>query len=346
MAADIGFLRDLGLESEEIKFFSDLKVNEEKALGYGSGAIVYQCEGLGEPMAAKVLHPFWLDAGRCSEEERVDRMRKFGAEFKRLSALRHPNIAQLYGLAKVHGQPAIVLELLGPTLEICATGEDRLDDAALLGYLADVGSGVNYLHDCGLIHRDLTLQNVLITLSGDRAKITDVNVSRRFRENDRQSISAAEAARAAWMSDCPGTVHYMAPEAFTGKQYSKYDKSMDMFSFGVLALSVLTGHPPDYASIFEPRKERIDGCTWAVTELVRRKKDLDRLAENHPLKPFIHRCLSNDPLKRPSAAEARSVFMKSTQEAHQVSTVIYLFSQISHHACPQRLSDSHKWSTQ
>ena len=79
-----------------------------------------------------------------------------------------------------------------------------------------------------IVHRDLTARNVLLT-SSLTAKISDLGNSRFI--NQRSSYLAAS------MSRCPGTMVYMPPEALNG--VNKYGPSLDVFSFGHLALYIL-----------------------------------------------------------------------------------------------------------
>lgn len=91
-------------------------------------------------------------------------------------------------------------------------------------------------------------------------------------------------------------VSFMPPEArHTGN--AKYNESRDVISYRVLMLSIGTQHPPT------PNLVGI-GVT---REVERRAKDLDRMSDLHPLKPFILHCLSDDPQKRPKATELEVV---------------------------------------
>ena len=97
--------------------------------------------------------------------------------------------------------------------------------------LEDVARGLLYLHthDRQIIHRDLTAKNVLLT-SSLVAKITDLGNSRIV------NLQPGQLART--LSRLPGTQDYMPPEAFTAA--SRYGPSLDVFSFGHLALFTLT----------------------------------------------------------------------------------------------------------
>ena len=89
--------------------------------------------------------------------------------------------------------------------------------------------GLLHLHRESVVHRDLTARNVLLTTSL-RAKITDFGNSRIVR------LEPGRLART--LTRFPGTLVYMAPEAVSER--GQYGPSLDVFSFGVLTLFVLT----------------------------------------------------------------------------------------------------------
>jgi serine/threonine protein kinase len=95
--------------------------------------------------------------------------------------------------------------------------------------LEDVSRGLLYLHKHTpqIIHRDLTAKNVLLT-SSFVAKITDFGNSRIV------NLQPGQLART--LSRLPGTMLYMPPEALEAS--SRYGPSLDVFSFGHLALFV------------------------------------------------------------------------------------------------------------
>ena len=96
--------------------------------------------------------------------------------------------------------------------------------------LEDVSRGLLYLHNHTpqIIHRDLTAKNVLLT-SFLVAKVTDFGNSRIV------NLQPDQLART--LSRLPGTLVYMPPEALSSS--SRYGPSLDVFSFGHLALFTL-----------------------------------------------------------------------------------------------------------
>ena len=99
-----------------------------------------------------------------------------------------------------------------------------------ISILTDTCSGLVYLHsmESPIVHRDLTARNVLLTESL-RAKITDLGNSR--------MVNFRPGQLAQTLTKTPGTTVYMPPEALS--ESHRYGLSLDMFSFGHLALFVL-----------------------------------------------------------------------------------------------------------
>lgn len=128
----------------------------------------------------------------------------------------------------------------GPTLyfvlEYCGGGDlfsnvnqgrnRRLRCADALALLQQVASGVQFLHHRGLAHRDLSLENVLLTADG-RCKIADFGL-------------CARADRLC--ADRVGKAYYMAPEVVSLR--SPYDpRAADVWSLGIVLFILLTGSP-------------------------------------------------------------------------------------------------------
>ena len=317
---EAALLRDLGLGRGEIAYHGIFTVEDQ--IGRGSDADVYRVVWQGIPVAAKVFHP---RHDQADVEGRDKNLRRFGAEIARLSKLHHPNLCQVLGVAVTADRhlPVLVVELFDHTLCECSVGADRFDHVALLSFLADAVAGVRYLHsrDPPVIHRDLTLRNVLI--KGQIAKLCDFGCARL-----RPTSPADLVGFLPDLTACPGNVLYMAPEALQNPPV--YDESLDIFSFGVLATSVVTGVEPSTDLHTSPRTiirqvERADGTreetVTAITEVERRGVDLERIPDGHPLKPAIFRCLAVVAEDRPKAEELHDIVLDTVKVARGFSPV-------------------------
>ncbi len=208
----------------------DVRPNGRK-LGVGSYGSVEEVVVNGLVCAAKKIHEALVDGG--NEDVHVI-VGKYEAECHLISQLRHPNIVQFLGLCFLEDSslPVLVMERLLTSLDELLESMPNIPLGAKRSMLADVARGLLYLHSykpSSIIHRDLSARNVLLN-SAMVAKVTDLGNSRivHFR--------AGQLART--LSRVPGTQLYMPPEALD--ETTRYGTSLDIFSFGHLALFTLT----------------------------------------------------------------------------------------------------------
>ena len=173
------------------------------------------------------MHGVLLDADNAGAENIVE---KYLQECQLMSSLRHPNIAQFLGLCFLPDSqlPVLLMEKLNESLDNLLETVPNIGLPLKLSILEDVAKGLLYLHnhEPPIIHRDLTARNVQLT-EFFVAKITDFGNSR---------IITLEIART--LSQFPGTLVYMPPEAADTEDLSHYGPSLDVFSFGHLTLFV------------------------------------------------------------------------------------------------------------
>ena len=269
-----------------------------KRLGHGSFGVVDQLYFQGTLCAAKQLHGALLDP----RTQGVDRIiRRFVEECRIMASVRHPNIVQFLGLHMLPNctYPTLVMEQLAMSLEDLlneAIGRrEELPLSLKISILTDVAKGLVYLHNHSpqIIHRDLTSRNVLLTLDM-QAKITDLG----------NALIIDSDTVALTMTQTPGTAVYMPPEA---TQYqAKYDSSIDMFSYGHLALyTAIQQFPKD---ILPPTfKNEVTKLLSARSEIQRREKYMlilhQKMGDGHLMTQIVKRCLNNEPDERPSALQ-------------------------------------------
>ncbi|XP_056415077.1 ribosomal protein S6 kinase-related protein isoform X2 [Hyla sarda] len=121
-------------------------------------------------------------------------------------------------------------------------------------FAAELISVLVYLHDLGIIHRDVKMENILLDERG-HLKLADFGLSRH--------VPFGEHA----YTIC-GTLQYMAPEVLSGGPYSH---SADWFSLGILLFALAAGEFPvasatDHVSMLE----RVNDATYEVPETVSR----------------------------------------------------------------------------
>ena len=303
-------------------------------IGAGAYGSVEEVAVPGAICAAKKIHEVFLDRSEIPESE----VRKSAAQFVRecqlMSTLRHPNIVQFLGVCFLPGSrlPALVMERLLTSLHDLLDPETDTPPppdapkpffplSLKCSILDNVACGLAYLHERSppVIHRDLSARNVLLN-SGMVAKIADLGVARIV---PRMRVAAT-------MTKGLGAIIYMSPEAMESKpaekeeekdKKSKYDASIDIFSFGVVAIFTLCQtFPCDLlAPTYRDERRRIIGRS----ELERRERYMRmiyrQLREKHPLLQMIEGCL-DFPEDRPSIREVLRLLEEARAEVRDEQT--------------------------
>src|SRR5262249_209590 len=155
------------------------------ALGKGGMGEVYLAQDtkLDRKVALKIL-PAEVAANQ-------ERMRRFVQEAKAAAALNHQNIAHIYEIGESEGVNFIAMEFIdGQTLREYIHRR-QADLVKVLRYLQHVAGALAKAHAAGIVHRDLKLDNIMITRD-DHAKILDFGLAKLI--EPQQPASASEGA--------------------------------------------------------------------------------------------------------------------------------------------------------
>ncbi|WP_127503151.1 serine/threonine-protein kinase [Actinoplanes solisilvae] len=248
-------------------------------LGAGGMSVVWRGfdEVLGRQVAVKVLPP--------STSADPAFRRRLRAEAQAAARLSHPNITNVYDYGEattVDGEPVpyVVMELIdGESLAAVLARARKLPWQHAVRITAEVAAALAAAHSRGIVHRDVTPANVMLTATG--AKVVDFGISALIGENDIDPDGSLL-----------GTPAYLAPERLEGGQVSP---ATDVYAVGLLIYRTLIGQLP-----------------WDVgttTALLR----AHQYTEPEPLPPveglppevdaLVGRCLEKRPADRPSSAE-------------------------------------------
>ena len=291
------------MEEQKTGFsYHNIELYKSESLGSGSygGVCKAKCDGL--LCAVKIMHPTLFD---LHDPGTVSYLRKFREECHLLSLARHPNVVQYLGTYTDPDTqlPVLLMELCDKSLtSFLEQSPGPLSYHVQVNISHDIALALVYLHSNGLIHRDLTGNNVLM-IAGSRAKITDFGMSKLATVNPRMTA----------LTLCPGNALYMSPEALD--KAKSYTSKLDIFSFGVIVIQILTRlfpNPIDRFRNISVRKEKkeegsdddVEKEVWEVVpEIERRQTHLSLILDTHPLKPLAQHCLSQKEKRRPSALE-------------------------------------------
>lgn len=205
---------------------------------------------------------------------------KFQQEWQFLSTIKHPNIIQYLGSATdpQSQQHILFMELMDESLtRFLERLTGPLPYHSQLNICHDVALALAYLHSNGIIHRNLSSNNVLLIGEGSRTKVTDFGMSK---------LNPS-------MPQHPGISVYMPPEVLTTPLH--YSSQLDCFSHGVLTLQIITRNFPNLDANRRYSTRR--------PEAKRRKKDIDLIDPTHPLLPMALQCLKDRDTERPPADE-------------------------------------------
>ena len=262
----------------------------DKQIGRGANGRILEAKWEGAVVAVKEIHSIFINEVREPEFQAFKR--SFLRECEQSSRLRHPNIVRFFGIYWPHGDraPSLVMERLNYNLTSLLEQNPVLPIQTKLSIIHDVALGLRYLHTRTpiIIHRDLSSNNVLIS-KGMEGKIGDLG-----------TVRLVDPTRQSRMTKAPGTIDFMPPEALAAGENVKYERELDVFSFGCVMLHTLSHQwpTPSEPVVTDPVTFEMKG----KSEVERRSSYFDKIDINRSgvLIPVIKSCLSNIPKNRAS----------------------------------------------
>jgi len=150
-------------------------------------------------------------------------------EARALAKIEHPNIVRVYDVGVQDNLFYIVMQFLeGDTLKARFDDSGALPEGELYSVSGGIARGLGAMHGQGLIHRDLKMENVILTPEG-QAVIMDFGLVR------------DPGAKDEYQGRIVGTPPYIPPEAWQGKAT---DARSDLYAFGVMFYALLCGAYP------------------------------------------------------------------------------------------------------
>ncbi|KAJ0603588.1 putative protein kinase STE-STE20-Fray family [Helianthus annuus] len=245
---------------------------EEVGQGVSASVFRAKCIPNNEIVAIKIL-----DFERGNSD-----LNNISREAQTMILVDHPNVLKSHCSFVNDHNLWVVMPFMpgGSCLHILKSAHpDGFEEVVIATILREVLKALEYLHDHGLIHRDVKAGNILISENG-AIKLGDLGVSAcLFDSGDRQRTR----------NTFVGTPCWMAPEVM--EQLHGYDFKADIWSFGITALELAHGHAP--FSKYPPMKVLLMTLQNAPPGL-----DYER---DKKFSKMIASCLVKDPSKRPSA---------------------------------------------
>jgi len=162
-------------------------------------------------------------------------LRRFVREAHLMASLNNPRLMPVYdaGSTELDGTNVyyIVMPLMkGGTLR-ARIRNNPLTPSEACRYLSDIADALDYMHQQGIIHRDIKSSNILLD-TDDRCSLSDFGIAR----------ASSDSTQMTSTGNIMGTVDYLAPELVETNQ--RADARSDLYSLGVLLFEMVTGVLP------------------------------------------------------------------------------------------------------
>jgi serine/threonine-protein kinase len=253
------------------------KYQIERFIGQGGMAEVYAGLNIrtGKRVALK-----WISPALATTKEALSRFRREALAAGRIN---HPNVVTVFDVVEHLSSTWLVMELLeGDPLSEILNRVGYMEPEPAVQLLIPAIRGVAAAHAHGVIHRDLTPDNIFICRSADgkprEAKVLDFGVSKLADE-------AADQVGITGLGHAVGTPAYMAPEQIRGNIPA--DARTDVYALGVVLYQMLAGRRP------------FDGQIYSALMIEIATTDPPRLSSIQPhvppaLEAIVHRALARD----------------------------------------------------
>lgn len=226
--------------------WDDNKWMKGALIGQGSFGSVYLAlhAVTGELLAVKQVETPSPGANSQSDTRKKSMIEALKREISLLRDLRHPNIVQYLGCSSSADYLNIFLEYVpGGSVQTMLNSYGALPEPLVRSFVRQILTGLSYLHNQDIIHRDIKGANILVDNKGT-IKISDFGISKKLEASNILNGANNNKHR----PSLQGSVFWMAPEVV--KQTS-YTRKADIWSLGCLVVEMMTGtHPfPDCSQL-------------------------------------------------------------------------------------------------
>lgn len=164
------------------------------------------------------------------------------------SLLAHKNIVRLYDTVKTVNNNYLMFEYCGGgdlREYIKDLPKKRVTEVVAQRFMYQIASALKFLYGHNILHRDLKLQNILMTEKNENARLKLADFGLAKRQENKEDL---------FETIC-GTPIYMAPEL---QRNENYTEKADLWSMGVILFEMIAGMPPFPASNREQLKKAIE----------------------------------------------------------------------------------------
>jgi serine/threonine protein kinase len=257
-----------------------------KKIGEGGMAEIYLAVDNVRDMhfAIKTLNP------KCRGDVSV--RKRFLSEARSLFNMNHPNIIKLHDFIQRGHEVAFVMDYIrGKNLKDRLEVEGRMSDPDIVSVLTQVLDGLGYIHEMGLVHRDVKPSNLMIGKEG-KVTILDFGIVKNL-DSTRSDFTNHNTVYEI------GTPMYMSPEQI--RTIKDVTHLTDIYSLGVVLWQMVTGIPPydkKVLSDFEMKSQIVNKelpATWTKWDTVIRKatdkKPYNRYPNTYDFLQSVRKCI-------------------------------------------------------
>jgi non-specific serine/threonine protein kinase len=253
----------------------------EAEAGKGGMGVVYKAH---DNLLHRIVAIKFLNAAGLGTSGRA----RLLSEARATAQLNHPNIVSVFDAGEVNSEPFIVMEFLeGKTLR----GHQTTSIIDSLTITVQICSALDHAHAKGVIHRDLKLENIIITES-QVLKLMDFGLARTV-DGERLTEEGALV----------GTFAYLAPELIQGQTANERS---DLYALGVIMYEVFAGTSPFQGTVSAVIAQHLNGTVAPPSE---HNPQIPAWADE-----IILRLLSKHPEDRPASAKEVLQVLKKADE--------------------------------
>ena len=213
---------------------NSFQIGRGQLIGKGSYGRVYLGINLttGDLLAVKQVEVNQKAAGQ-DKDKMKEMVAALDQEIDTMQHLEHSNIVQYLGCERKEFSISIFLEYIsGGSVGSCLRKNGKFEESLVRSLTRQTLDGLAYLHDKGVLHRDLKADNILLDVDGT-CKISDFGISKKTDNIYGNDIT----------NSMQGSVFWMAPEVVRSEGQG-YSAKVDIWSLGCVVLEMFAGRRP------------------------------------------------------------------------------------------------------
>ncbi|XP_060575479.1 serine/threonine-protein kinase Nek5-like isoform X2 [Ruditapes philippinarum] len=287
--------------------------SEKELIGKGTFGKIYKAKKQSSKGFEDFVAIKEIDLTKCTEKDKEHVQQ----EAEVMQTFHHENLVKFIESFCTGRCLTIVMELCNKgNLRTLIADKKGLDEEQFISTLTKIVRGLKYLHDKGIIHRDIKTTNILLhEQNGEcQVKIADFGLAKMM------SMSSPTV--------CVGSPYFMSPEMISGKEY---DMSTDIWSLGCCAYEMATTKVPYGAKHFESlRRKKNEGVV-----------DYSEIKYCSLMRDLISGMMEKNPSQRPKIGDVLTFVEQHDLTTHTNKTQVKDGRRKEHQfakTCPDRIS--------